>query len=416
MNPMPEALERNVRLYSLYRAATSVSPWLPVFYLYFLERVELGDAVLLASVYYFSVFLLEVPSGYYSDRFGRRPTLITASILTALCFAIFPFADNFTLLAVAQILLASGIALQSGSDSALLYDSMRALGREDDYAEYESIAQKWSMTALACSCLVGGLVGLIDLRLVYLVALVAAVAATVICLMFIEPPIESSTPVKGFIDQLGRTFSYFSHPLLAWILAFFVIGFSLEHVPFEFYQPYLKLLGEDSVTGWLAADSTPLVSGVVIGISMFGGAIGAALSQRLGDRTGLRALLLSSIAIQVLIIAGLSIVLHPIMLALVLFRNFAMSMARGPMLGAIAPKVQSAQRATFLSTMSLCGRATFSAALATLSTLVIGTEVLNWPALSQVLGTSALVGILALSGLYVWSGRIRGQFASPAKG
>ena len=48
-----------------------------------------------------------------------------------------------------------------------------------------------------------------------------------------------------------------------------------------------------------------------------------------------------------------------------------MSMARGPMLGAIAPHVDSAQRATFLSMLSLAGRATFSIALALFSVLVI---------------------------------------------
>lgn len=410
MNPSQQLLERNVRLFSVYKAATSVSPWLPVFFLYFLERVPLGDAVLLGSIYYFSVFLLEVPSGYYSDRFGRRPTLITAAILTVLACATFLLADSFVMLALAQMLLAGGIAFQSGSDSALLYDSLRALERESDYSKYESIAQKWSMTALACSCLVGGMAGLVDLRWAYVIALVAAIVAAVQCLLFVEPSVESGTPVRGFIDQLGRTFNYFSHPLLAWLLGFFIIGYSLEHIPFEFYQPYLKLLGESSITAWLTADSTPMVSGVVISVSMFGGAIGAAFSQRLLDKFGLRALLLSSIAIQILIIAGLSIALHPILVVLVMFRNFAMSMAHGPLLGAIAPHVQSAQRATFLSILSLSGRAAFSVALAILSAWAIGTETLNWPALSHVLGSSALAGILILALLYFWSIRINSWF------
>ena len=170
---------------------------------------------------------------------------------------------------------------------------------------------------------------------------------------------------------MKRALGYFSNPLLGWMLSFFVLGFSLEHVPFEFYQPYLKLLGESSVSSWLASSATPMVSGIIISISMFDGAIGAAVSQHFISRVGLQVLLLSSIAIQVVIIAGMSIVLHPVMLSLVMFRNFSMSMARGPMLGAIAPHVDSAQRATFFSMLSLAGRATFSIALALLSVLVI---------------------------------------------
>jgi len=409
MNSTNSALERNVRLFPRYKAATSVSPWLPVFFLYFIERVTLGEAVLLGSVYYFSVFLLEVPSGYCSDRFGRRITLILASFMTVVACVLYIMANSFEALVAAQVLLASGIAFQSGSDSALLYDSLRALGREQEYTERETIAQKWSMTSLACSCLLGGALGMIDLRMAYVVTLLASIFAVSQCLSFVEPSIDSENKAGGFVTQIKQTFGYFSHPLLSWVLGFFIIGFSLEHVPFELYQPYLKLLEESSVTSWLASGSAPLVSGVVISISMFGGALGAAVSQRLINRIGLRALLLASISVQVIIIAGMSIVLHPVMLSLIMFRNFSMSMARGPMLGAIAPHVDSAQRATFLSMLSLAGRATFAIALALLSVLVIGNEELNWVALSQALGLSALVGIIALVVLYLWSRRIAGE-------
>jgi len=329
----PKSFERNLHLFPRYKAATSVLPWLPVFFLYFIERVSLGEAVLLGSVSYFSVFLLEVPSGYCSDRFGRRPTLILASAMTALACATFLFANSFELLVIAKVLMAAGIAFQSGSDSALLYDSLRALNREHEYTERETIAQKWSMTALACSCLLGGLLGIYDLRLPYVVALLAALVALKQCITFLEPPLEDDATVEGFFTQLRETLSYFSHPLLAWVLGFFVVGFSLEHIPYEFYQPYIKLLAASDITGWLATSSTPMASGVIISISMFGGAIGAAVSQQLIKHIGLRALLLASIAVQVVIVAGLSIVLHPIMLVLVMFRNFSMSMAHGPMLG-----------------------------------------------------------------------------------
>ena len=410
MHDKHSALERNLQLFPRYKAVSSVLPWMPVFFLYFLERVSLGEAVLLGSAYYFSVFLLEVPSGYCSDRFGRRPTLIMASIMSLLACTTYILAASFAVLVLAQMLLAAGIAFQSGSDSALLYDSLRALKREQEYTRRETAAQKWSMVALACSCLAGGALGAIDLRLPYAAALLAAGLAVVQCVSFVEPPLEDNSRVNTFAVQMMSTLRYFLNPMLGWILGFFIVGYSLQHIQYEFYQPYLKLLGQSVMTGWLATGSTPIVSGVVISISMFGGALGAALSQRVMDRVGLRSLLLLSIAMQVFIVAGLSIVLHPIMLTLVMFRNFSMSMANGPMLGAIAPHVSSAQRATFLSMLSLAGRAGFSLVLAMLSVFVIGSEALNWTALSQVLVLSAVVGMAALTLLYFWSRRIQQEF------
>lgn len=411
MNTASAGLQRNLHLFPRYRAATSVLPWLPVFFLYFIERVSLGDAVLLGSAYYFSVFILEVPSGYCSDRFGRRPTLILASIMTLMACALFTVATSFSVLLAAQILLAAGIAFQSGSDSALLYDSLAALDRQEEYTERETIAQKWSMTALACSCLLGGVLGLVDLRLAYILAFLATLLSAVQCASFTEPPVHESKNTN-FIVQMRDTLAYFRHPLLAWVLVFFVVGYSLEHIPYEFYQPYLKLVSQNEITGWLANDSAPMVSGVIISISMFGGAIGAAVSQRLIEKIGLRTLLLTSILMQLVIVAGLSMLLHPAMLVLVMFRNFSMSMARGPMLGIIAPHVSSAQRATLLSFLSLAGRAAFSLVLALLSLFVVGKDALNWPALSQVLVISATVGSLALLLLYGWSSRITSEFTS----
>ena len=410
MHDKHSALERNLELFPRYKAVSSVLPWMPVFFLYFLERVSLGEAVLLGSAYYFSVFLLEVPSGYCSDRFGRRPTLIMASIMTLLACTTYVLADSFAVIVLAQVLLAAGIAFQSGSDSALLYDSLRALNREQEYSRRETAAQKWGMLALACSCLAGGVLGAIDLRLPYVAALLAAGFAVFQCISFVEPPLEDDSRVHTFAVQMKSTLRYFLHPMLGWILGFFIVGYSLQHIQYEFYQPYLKLMGQSEMTGWLATGSTPIVSGVVISVSMFGGALGAALSQRVIDRVGLRSLLLVSVAMQVLIVAGLSMVLHPIMLTLVMFRNFSMSMANGPMLGAIAPHVASAQRATFLSMLSLAGRAGFSLVLALLSVLVIGGEALNWTALSQVLAMSAIVGMATLTLLYLWSRRIQQEF------
>jgi len=285
-------LERNLRLFPSYKAATSVLPWLPIFFLYFLERVSLGDVVMLGSTYYFAVFVLEVPSGYCSDRYGRRPILIFASIVTVVACALFAAANSFAVLFIASILLATRTAFQSGSDSALLYDSLYALGREKEYTEFETNAQKWSMTTLGCSCLLGGGLGMVDMRLTYLVGFLAALVAVVLCVKFVEPPMETGERTSGFVTQMKQIVSYFTQPFLAWVLVFYIVGYSLEHIPYEFYQPYIKLLSETDASQWLPNQSAPIISSVVISISMFGGAFGAAVSQRILGRVGVRVLLL----------------------------------------------------------------------------------------------------------------------------
>jgi len=47
---------------------------LTIFFLFFKAHLEIKIVLLLEAIYYISVVLLEVPSGYFSDRIGRKIT------------------------------------------------------------------------------------------------------------------------------------------------------------------------------------------------------------------------------------------------------------------------------------------------------------------------------------------------------
>jgi len=68
-----ERIERNLRLCPVYQALWRSLFWVPVFFLYYLSVLSLEEAVLLEAIYCVTAVLLEVPSGWLSDRLGRRP-------------------------------------------------------------------------------------------------------------------------------------------------------------------------------------------------------------------------------------------------------------------------------------------------------------------------------------------------------
>jgi MFS family permease len=75
---------------------------MPVFFLYFSQRLSLSQVLRLEAIYYLCIVLVEVPSGYFSDRYGRRLTLLIASAALFVAYVIFFFGDNFGEFAVAQ--------------------------------------------------------------------------------------------------------------------------------------------------------------------------------------------------------------------------------------------------------------------------------------------------------------------------
>ena len=385
------SLQTNLKIYPWYQATCGFLPWLAVFFLFFYERVSLVEALQLSAIYYFSVFVLEIPSGYFSDRFGRALTLKISAIFGIIAYIIFIAASNFGTLALGQLLLAGFFSFKSGSDNSLLYDSLKELGLDDSYAERESRALKFSMFSYAAAALVGGVSGLIDLRIPYVLSLLAAISTFVCCLRFLEP--ERTPSQSGFFKHLGSCLARLKDSQLLWLFAFFVLAYSVQHVVAEFNQPYVKMLQ----AVWFGAnDKSALVSGVMVAISMLGGAIGANYSLRLMQRFGTRKLLLGGLMIIATTIAMMALLLHPLVLVFVLFRNFPMALSEGPMLAAIAPRISSTYRATYLSLQSLAGRLFFSVLLYTLSAgLNSGNQELasDWSSLQQALIVSAVIAL-----------------------
>ena len=398
MNQGSINLQKNLILYPWYQAASGFLPWLPVFFLFFFQHMALTQALKLSAVYYFSVFLLEIPSGYFSDKYGRRLTLILASGCAIVAYLMFIFGSSFAIFAVAQFMLAGFFSFKSGSDNSLLFDTLQALHRESEYAEREANATRYSMLALAGAAFAGGVTGLVSLTIPYVLSLAGALASLYFCWQFHEPPRAQSA--AAFLEQLGICFSSLKNPVPLWLFVFFVLAYSLQHVPAEFNQPYIKLLQQD---WFLNSDLSALISGCMVAISMLGGAWGASISMRMLQRLGTIKLLLAGLSLMVCIIAAMAVVLHPLVLLFVLMRNFPMAFSEAPMLAAIAPHIKSSYRATYLSLQSLAGRLGFALLLLSVAKVVDGGKagILNWPQLQQVLVACLILAICGFTALVV---------------
>jgi MFS family permease len=344
-----------------------------------------------------------VPSGYFSDRVGRRITIILSASGFVLANLVFLSASGLSALIVAQFFLALGMAFLSGTDSAFLYDSLAAAGREPEYGECEARGQKYSMVALALASMGGGLLGLLDLRLPYALALCGALWMLWLAWGCSEPPSHRLNTVStgSFAVTLRECLGLLRDRVLAWLFGVVVLMYCLEHIAYEFYQPYIRLLGLQ----WQSGDASTVVSGMVIGLSMFGGAVGAMLSIRLYRRLGLRALLYLAFLAQLLIVAGLSLVLAPWMLATVLMRNFPMALIRAPVQANIVPRVGGHLRATYLSLQSLTARLVFSALLLVLARAV-DQQALDWSSLSLVLRGALAFGVIGTVVIVLSAGKV----------
>ena len=394
--PMDRSMERNIALYPWFRVASETMAWIPVFFLYFSRYLPLEQVIQLSSVYYASVFLLEVPSGYFSDRVGRRATLMISAASLVAAHLLFLTGNSLAQFALAQFLLAGGIAFQSGTDTAFHYDSLSALGRGHEFEVREARAERFGLVSIALATLAGGVFGSIDLRLPYAISLAGGIAMLLIVLCLAEPRSHVVTR-ESFLSTLSSCVRRLDHPVLRWIFCAMVLMYALEHIPFEFYQPYIGLLelGRLDALG----NHSPLVSGVVISVSMFGGVIGAACSVRARRLFGLFGLVALAMAIQLAIVSALGMVLSVAMLGMVFIRNFPMAMIHAPVNATIAPLVGDHQRATYLSLQGLAQRIVFAGLLFGVSLSVGDVATISWETLGGIFRLFMLAGAVGLVAL-----------------
>ena len=93
-------------------------------------ELDVGEIMLLQAVFGLAVALFEFPSGYLADRIGYRRCLVLACLIWLIAWPIYGTASAWPQVVVAEFLLGIGLSLASGCDSALLYESLLALGAQ----------------------------------------------------------------------------------------------------------------------------------------------------------------------------------------------------------------------------------------------------------------------------------------------
>ena len=151
------AYQANIWKFYLDTFLLNLQLWWPIWIIYLQEErgFSLGQVTLLEVPFYLSIVVLQIPAAAIADRWGRRTSLALGALLWAAGVTLFGLADTYQLLLFSYLVWGIAIALMTGADSAFLYDSLKALGREDEYQRIYGRA--WAV--LSAASLAGTLIG-----------------------------------------------------------------------------------------------------------------------------------------------------------------------------------------------------------------------------------------------------------------
>ena len=252
----PPGIERSLRLlpwwWVLRWAWLGEAIW--VIYLIEDRGLTLGQILLLEAVVFGAIVVAEVPTGVIADRYTRRLSLLLGSLVSAVAFVVFGLASSIELLMGSYVLFAVGGALMSGADEAFLYDSLRAVGRSEEFAGVFGRFNARMTVGIAVFTVAGGLMVIwTPLSWPIVLSGVLSLIAALFAFLLVEPPREPSD--LSFM-RIGRRAAgrIVRTRALRWIVVISAAVQGIEIVAFTTFQPIL--VGEGVpvwALGWVAA-------------------------------------------------------------------------------------------------------------------------------------------------------------------
>ena len=208
-------MDKNFRRNIINLYLIKFSKWfnlvMPVVVIFYQDNgLGMQDIFWLKSIYSVSIVVLEIPSGYLADVWGRKKTLLLGGVLGAAGFALYSFSYGFLAFVVAEIILGAGHSFVSGADSALLYDTLKSSKKEGEYIKQEGWITSAGNFAEAIAGIGGGLLATLSLRMPFYFQFGVAALAIPAALLLKEPElhVKLNRSFRNILQTVQRTFSH----------------------------------------------------------------------------------------------------------------------------------------------------------------------------------------------------------------
>ena len=377
-------MERNLILIRLIYGFRYFMVYVPILVIFMeAHNISFTDFFVTQAVFAAAYAIVSIPCGYLSDRIGWKNSMIIASLLNILATSLYAFWFTFPSFLIAEALYGIAFALFNGSEVALLYESLVALGRRDEYKQQQGTCEMWGRVMEGIACIIGGLIAADAINLPFYVQFGVAfiLIFLVTNLKKVTPPAAQDHPKLG--TALHNIF--IKQRPLRWIIIYSsIIGFATLTAVWMM-QPYFKQQQLSLVRfgfGWA--------------IMNFCVGIGAQIEPKIERMMGLKRLIIS---IPIVIAVGLlcfglfkAAAVYIALLIISLMRGFKVPLV----MSILNHAVPSSIRATAVNSESLLMRILFAIITPWIGYLADSTHGLS-DAFYVLMAVCVLVGIAAMT-------------------
>ena len=324
---------------------------MPIIVLFFKENgLSLTEIMTLQAAYSLTVALFEVPSGYLADMFGRKTCIVASTIFSFFGFLFFCFFTGFYYFLLAQILVGFAGSLISGSDSAIIYDTLLQTNNKDSYAKIEGKNYAIGNFSEATAGIFGGILAVSSIYLPIYAQTGFIFLSIPIALTLVEPEIKNIIGSKNSLQSIFTLvkFTLIENSKLRWLIVYSsAMGVATLSMAW-FAQPF-----------FIAIDLPLVLFGIVWALLNFTSGISSYNSHYFSNKFSYRNLIYYSVIISLsFFFLGFSIISYGLVFIFIIyfFRGIVTPILRNEI-----NKITSSNiRATVLSVRSFIIRVSFA--------------------------------------------------------
>ena len=341
-------LKKNIKLDHISVFITNLNMQRSVWVLYLAYcGLSLAQIGLLEGIYHATSILCEIPSGAVADLLGRKRSMILSRICIGVSCLLMLFSRSFGLFVLSFVIQALGNNFNSGSEEALVYDSMKCIGQEEQYMRVCGRLNVILEVSQGIATVAGGILAEYSWFWCYAACVFIAALSLVPVLLLMEAPSgqqeQRATGVRELVVSHFRTsFQVMrSDVRILKIVVYYSVIFAAWTLLFFYSQQYFYELGYNKI-------QISLIMLVVGGVSCAGAVMSERLFERFGTKIGVIGAFV--IAASFLAYGFCRVSVSVLALAAASFFNSVLYPVQSEQLNSLIP---SGQRATLISVNSM---------------------------------------------------------------
>jgi MFS family permease len=203
--------ERNITLNYIISSVSWGRFFIPILALFYIaSKVSLEQFTIIMAVFSLATLVFEIPTGVIADLLGKKNTLLLSRAMYIIEIFLIAFFNGFWIFLVAKIISGIGVSLSSGTNQAIVYDSLKKIKRENEHKKISGIANTVSKISMSFVFIIGAYLFTLNPKLPAYVSLPFMVLAFVLTFFMTEPyKPEKKFTMKNSLEHLKQGLTYF---------------------------------------------------------------------------------------------------------------------------------------------------------------------------------------------------------------